>query len=59
MRKIEEENKKLNKTPFMSKEKYEKRRKAINKLFQNINNKIQENHRLGRSGNYRLGGERS
>lgn len=45
----------MNKTPCMSKEKYEKRREAINKLFQNINNKIQENHRLGRSGNYRLG----
>lgn len=50
MRKIEEENKKLNKTPFMSKEKYEKRREAINKLSQRINDKIQENHRLGKNG---------
>lgn len=45
----------MSKTPCMLKEKYEKRREAIKKLFQNINNKIQENHRLGRSGNYRLG----
>ena len=50
MRKIEEENTKLNKAPFMSKEKYEKRKEAINKLTQRINDKIQENHRLGRNG---------